>query len=479
MQHIIRLKIMKCTLMLILLLGSLSVKSQDLISRTAPVDRKAKTASVDSPYSTPSYKEDSINFDDICLPIIIDDTKGWEWIYEEEYQYTRDTYPYRIDYYKYASHPQYKRISGRMYDSNGKVVHADILVDKENCNARIDKDVDKEIFRQAFIKDYNSNKYNFKKENAKAQQYVKQKLGLTNGKEVISEAGFWYLEQLKKDHSEDFINILKCERLSNLSFKVTYGNAENKETSTFKISIVSDGQFKSHVSITRLPLEKIDWVQYYRLGLVDRISQGNVSDSQIGTEKSLRYHKVKKGETLESIAKKVGIRKADLCKSNHLALGAVLRPGQILKYYPEYKSNSLSEELEDSEREDDGKQQSFVVENTLKSSTDDNNTDKVFQVVEQMPSFPGGPSALSQYLGSNLKYPAVAEENGVQGRVLCKFVIEKDGSISNVRTIKSVDPSLDKEAIRLISSMPKWIPGKHKGQNIRVEYVYPVTFRLR
>lgn len=473
---------MKCALMVLILLGSLSVKSQDLISRTAPVDRKAKTLSVDSPYSTPSLKEDNINLDDICLPIIIDDTKGWEWIYEEEYQYTRDTYPYRIDYYKYASHPQYKRISGRMYDSNGKVVHADILVDKENCSSRIDEDVDEEMFRQAFIADYNSNKYNFKKENAKAQQYVKQKLGLTSSqsKGVVSEAGFWYLEQLKKDHSADFINILKCERLNNLSFKITYGNAENEETATYKVSIVSDGKFKSHASVTKLPLEKIDWNQYYRLGLVERHNQGNISDSQIVNDKSLEYHKVKKGETLESISKKVGIRKADLCKLNLLSSGAILRPGQILKYYPSYKSVSHSEEVEYVETvEDVEKHKSFVTENNLTSSYEDDNTDKVFQVVDQMPSFPGGPSALSQYLGSNLKYPAVAEENGIQGRVLCKFVIEKDGSISNVRTIKSVDPSLDKEAIRLISSMPKWIPGKHKGHNIRVEYVYPVTFRLR
>ena len=104
---------------------------------------------------------------------------------------------------------------------------------------------------------------------------------------------------------------------------------------------------------------------------------------------------------------------------------------------------------------------------------------KVFDVVEQMPSFPGGPSALMQFLSSNIKYPVVAEENGVQGRVVCTFVVEKDGSITDVRVIKSVDPSLDKEAVRVVKSMPKWIPGKQNGSAVRVKYTVPVTFRLQ
>ncbi len=104
---------------------------------------------------------------------------------------------------------------------------------------------------------------------------------------------------------------------------------------------------------------------------------------------------------------------------------------------------------------------------------------KVFDVVEQMPSFPGGPSALMQYLSSNIKYPVVAEENGVQGRVVCTFVVERDGSITDVRVIRSVDPSLDKEAVRVVKGMPRWIPGKQNGSAVRVKYTVPVTFRLQ
>ena len=104
---------------------------------------------------------------------------------------------------------------------------------------------------------------------------------------------------------------------------------------------------------------------------------------------------------------------------------------------------------------------------------------KVFDVVEQMPSFPGGDAELMKFLSSHIKYPVVAEENGIQGRVIATFVVERDGSISDVKVIKSVDPSLDKEAIRVLKSMPKWIPGKQNGSAVRVKYTVPVTFRLQ
>ena len=103
----------------------------------------------------------------------------------------------------------------------------------------------------------------------------------------------------------------------------------------------------------------------------------------------------------------------------------------------------------------------------------------IFEVVEQMPTFPGGMSALMQYLSKNIKYPPVAEENGIQGRVICTFVVERDGSVSDIRIAKGVDPSLDKEAIRVVSAMPKWIPGRQNGQSVRVKYTLPVTFRLQ
>ena len=104
---------------------------------------------------------------------------------------------------------------------------------------------------------------------------------------------------------------------------------------------------------------------------------------------------------------------------------------------------------------------------------------KVFDVVEEMPSFPGGNVALMSYLNSNTKYPVVAQENGVQGRVIISFVVERDGSISDVKVARSVDPSLDREAQRVVKSMPRWTPGKQNGQTVRVKYTVPVVFRLQ
>ena len=106
-------------------------------------------------------------------------------------------------------------------------------------------------------------------------------------------------------------------------------------------------------------------------------------------------------------------------------------------------------------------------------------TQKVFDVVEVMPSFPGGPAALLQYLSSHVKYPVVAQENGIQGRVTISFVVERDGSITDVRVAKSVDPSLDREAARVVSSMPRWTPGKQNGSAVRVKFNVPVQFKLQ
>ena len=104
---------------------------------------------------------------------------------------------------------------------------------------------------------------------------------------------------------------------------------------------------------------------------------------------------------------------------------------------------------------------------------------KVFDVVEEQPSFPGGPSALMQWLRDNIKYPVIAAENGIEGRVIVQFVVSKTGSISDVRVARGVDPSLDKEAVRVVSSMPNWTPGKQNGTSVNVRYTLPVTFKLQ
>ncbi len=102
----------------------------------------------------------------------------------------------------------------------------------------------------------------------------------------------------------------------------------------------------------------------------------------------------------------------------------------------------------------------------------------ILDTVEEMPEFPGGPTSIFEYLSENTNYPEEAKKNGIEGRVLVTFVVEPNGSTSNVKAIKSVDPLLDLEAVRLVKSMPRWTPGKQNGKVVRVKYTVPVTFKL-
>ena len=104
--------------------------------------------------------------------------------------------------------------------------------------------------------------------------------------------------------------------------------------------------------------------------------------------------------------------------------------------------------------------------------------EEVFMVVEDQPEFPGGTAALLEYLRKNIKYPAICRENNIQGRVLVTFIVNKDGAIVEPEVVKSVNPSLDKEALRVISTMPNWKPGSQRGKPVRVKYTVPVNFRL-
>ena len=104
--------------------------------------------------------------------------------------------------------------------------------------------------------------------------------------------------------------------------------------------------------------------------------------------------------------------------------------------------------------------------------------DKIYETVDQMPGYPNGMAGIMQYLSENVRYPATAQENGIQGRVLVRFVINTDGSVTDAKVIRSVDPDLDKEAVRVVSSMTKWRPGKLNGKAVRVAYTLPIMFRL-
>ena len=129
---------------------------------------------------------------------------------------------------------------------------------------------------------------------------------------------------------------------------------------------------------------------------------------------------------------------------------------------------------------EDDKDVEVVIAPPVEAPVEEEEEEVIFVVVESMPEFPGGAQAMMRYIAENIKYPVIAQENGIQGRVICQFVVEKDGKVSDIQVVRSSgEASLDKEAQRVIGSMPKWKPGKQRGKPVRVKYTVPVNFRLQ
>ena len=141
---------------------------------------------------------------------------------------------------------------------------------------------------------------------------------------------------------------------------------------------------------------------------------------------------------------------------------------------------SIDEELEIDDAEADVENKSnynFDYDGADWGAEESDGEADIFQVVEDMPQFPGG--SVQKWISKNVKYPMIAQENNIQGKVFVQFVIEKEGSVSDVKVARSVDPSLDKEAIRVVKAMPKWKPGKQRGKPVRVSYTVPINFQLQ
>jgi len=133
-------------------------------------------------------------------------------------------------------------------------------------------------------------------------------------------------------------------------------------------------------------------------------------------------------------------------------------------------------EIEDTEADDETM---IDVAPVVVAEEEEENDSQVFFIVEDMPEFPGGELALRKYIANSIKYPVIAQENGIQGKVYVTFVVDKDGSVSDARIARGVDPSIDKEALRVVNSLPKWKPGKQRGKTVRVSYTVPINFVLQ
>jgi protein TonB len=129
--------------------------------------------------------------------------------------------------------------------------------------------------------------------------------------------------------------------------------------------------------------------------------------------------------------------------------------------------------------EDDENMVQEVIQAPIAPRIEEEEVEEIFIIVEKQPEFPGGMAALMKYFSENVRYPTVATENNIQGRVVCQFTVWKDGSISDVKVVRGVDPALDREAVRLVSNMPKWKPGEQRGKAVSCKYPVPVVFKLQ
>ncbi len=153
-----------------------------------------------------------------------------------------------------------------------------------------------------------------------------------------------------------------------------------------------------------------------------------------------------------------------------------VKEDEVIKTQEELKKSDVAISVADVKGTDEVNGVDIAELNKMTVGEDTTSTPYTF--VEQMPQFPGGEVALRKFLATSVKYPVIAQENGIQGKVYVNFVVDVNGGISNVKVSRGVDPSIDKEAVRVVKSMPKWIPGKQNGEAVRVSYTVPINFVL-
>jgi len=153
-------------------------------------------------------------------------------------------------------------------------------------------------------------------------------------------------------------------------------------------------------------------------------------------------------------------------------------PETVLSDVIDIKENTAEVQTADFSAEDDKNQRVEVKQVVAVQEEEDEEAQMIHVVVEKMPEFPGGPDAMNRWLSKNIKYPLLAQENNIQGRVVCQFVVNSDGKIVDVTVVRGVEATLDAEAVRVIKSMPAWTPGKQGGKNVRVKYTLPIRFKL-
>ena len=260
--------------------------------------------------------------------------------------------------------------------------------------------------------------------------------------------------------------------LTSLEWRELIFQGKNKEYGAYKMR--SDSDRRHNVSIMIIAVVAV--VGFSLPRLIEMVKPKQVDKVTDVTT----FAKLEKAEVKNDIKKVEPVEPPPALKSSIKFVAPVIKKDEEVKDEDQMKSQEelnntkVAISVADVKGVDNGK----IDIADVKQAVSQEEEDKVYQVIEQMPQFPGGEGELLNYINRNIKYPVIAQENGVQGKVILRFVVSKTGMVDRVEVVRPLDPACDKEAIRVVKSLPKFIPGKQNGVNVAVWYTLPVTYKL-
>ena len=403
---------------------------------------------------------------------------GWEWLRKEGYEEVSDSYPYSVRYLKFRNHPEYKVCEIDIYTSekivysqNGELVYVSGIGIQDgvregdiyrNYLGRNASDIGRQFARLA----YGQNAYDIKSQSAKINHYIKNQLGL----EEMTDA--------EKKQRDKTANAMASAMLGHAKSQMQYGNSrkgqrqQRKYAGKFMGALMggSNSYYSSEGSSWFNQIEEDIWRELSNDGLIRPLRA-----KRLDRKTFVYYYGNKNGEILYNIIYRFQGTKPFEYKFT----------AKVEKYIPQSEQKSFyklddehalffTSEVEmpriESLKKDEVQDELFIYEP---------GDEKVYTVVEQMPQYPGGDAALLDDVAKNIRYPSAAQENGIEGRVIVRFVITKNGSVGEVQVVRGKDPDLDKEAKRVIKTVKKFSPGIMNGKAVNVWYTLPITFKAQ
>ena len=260
--------------------------------------------------------------------------------------------------------------------------------------------------------------------------------------------------------------------LTSLEWRELIFQGKNKEYGAYKMRSESDRRHNTAMIIVAV-------VAVVAFSLPKLIEMVKPKQREVITEVTT-LSKLDKAEVKNDVKKAAPVEPPPALKSSIRFTAPVIKKDEEVKDEEQMKSQEeltntkVAISVADVKGVDNGK----IDIADVKQAVTQVEEEKVYQVIEQMPQFPGGEQELLNFINKNIKYPVIAQENGIQGKVILRFVVSKTGVVDRVEVIRSLDPACDKEAIRVVKSLPHFIPGKQNGMNVAVWYTLPVTYKL-